>query len=266
MTLHNPFANDKLLAPDSFEFYFWLRHARRSEEPVVVLNAGTGRVAISLAQQYIRMIAVEADEKKRQGGIERSKAAKVGASAKGLGGCRIVWQAGEPANFTLAHKAGMVAMPDYGFQHLLTLDEQRAALRNIHKHLQIGGKLALVLDVPDVQAMATSQGATGGTLRPLEPMIDPTNGQTIYVWESSRYDLSEQSVSRHVVYEMVDELGVTVRRWHRTFKLAYLWPREVQLLLEGMGFDIEALYGGWNDEPFTCTRSTKQVWVVRKGI
>ncbi|MGB0388733.1 MAG: hypothetical protein ACPGWR_28270 [Ardenticatenaceae bacterium] len=257
MSVYNPFGDEKLLGPDSLEFYFWLRHARRSEEPVVVLNAGTGRVAISLAKHAMpsRVIAVEGDEEKRRRGMARGKAA----------GVEMGWQAGEVASFALRQKAGMVALAEYAFEQLLTLDAQRAALRHLHQRLQIGGKLAFVLNVPDVQAMAASEGSTSGRLRRLEPLVEPKSGQTVYVWESSRYDLSQQRLSRHVVYEMVDQAGLTVRRWHRTFERAYFWPREVQLLLEGMKFDIEALYGGWNDEPFTNT-STQQVWIARKGI
>jgi hypothetical protein len=247
--------NNALLSPEAPEFYFWLRHARRSQEPIVLLNAGTGRVAIPLAEQSIGMIAVEGDEGKRQQGSEESQAR----------GVEIRWQEGQPEDFSLPRKVGMIGMPDETFQELLTLEAQRAALGNIYKRLQIGGKLILVLSVPDVQAMAASQRGAGGTLRRQKPLVEPKSGQTIYLWQASHYNLVQQQLSRHLVYEQVDDTGSTLRRWHRTEQLAYLSPREMQLLLEGMRFEIEALYSGWNDEPFTET-STKQIWVARKGI
>ena len=257
MTNHDLFAHNELLTPDSGEFYFWLRHTRRSEDPIVVLNAGMGRVALPLAHytEHMRIVAIEADEDRRKKGIEQ-------AQNKGI---ELTWQAGDATNFTLTSKAGMIALPDYSFQQFLTLNAQRAALRHIHQRLQIGGKLLLVLSMPDVQALAASEEKTSNTLQRLPPLTDPKTGQLIYVWQSQTYDINEQTCSTHLIYELVDEFGETSRRWHRFSKHAYLWPRETQLLLEGMKFDIEASYGGWNDEPLGHD-STVQVWVGRKGI
>lgn len=257
MTDHDLSAYHRALTPDSAEFYFWLRHARRSEDPIVVLNAGVGRVAWALAQhtEHMRIVAVEADDDMRQTGMAQRPAKSVELS----------WQAGDATNFSLAQKAGMIAMPDYTFQQLLTLEAQRTALRHIHQRLQIGGKLVLVLDLPDIQALAVSQQSGCNPLQRLQPLTDPTTGQLIYVWQSRTYNLSQQTASTHLIYELVDESGQTIRRWHRSKKHAYLWPREAQLLLEGMKFDIEACYGGWNDEPLD-DGSTIQVWVARKGI
>lgn len=257
MRHHHLSAESALLTPDSAEFYFWLRHARRSEDPIVVLNAGVGRVAWALAQhtQHMRIVAVEADDDMRQTGIAQR-------ASKGL---ELRWLAGDATNFSLTPKAGMIALPDYAFQQLLTLNAQRTALRHIHQRLQIGGKLVLILDVPDMQALAASQQSTSNPLQRLQPLTDPTTGQLIYVWQSRSYHISEQRASTHLIYELVDQSGETIRRWHRSTEHAYLWPRETQLLLEGMKFDIEACYGGWNDEPLD-NHSTIQVWVARKGI
>lgn len=257
MTHHHLSTQPPVLTPDSAEFYFWLRHARRSEDPIVVLNAGVGRVAWALAQhtQHMRIVAVEADDDMRQRGMAQRPAKSV----------ELRWLAGDATNFSGTPKAGMIVLPDYAFQQLLTLNAQQAALRHIHQRLQIGGKLVLLLDVPDIQALAASQQSASNPLQRLPPLTDPTTGQLIYVWQSREYHISEQTASTHLIYELVDESGQTVRRWHHSSQQAYFWPRETQLLLEGMKFDIEACYGGWNDEPLD-DRSTIQVWVARKGI
>lgn len=87
----------------------------------------------------------------------------------------------------------------------------------------------------------------------------------LYRWVSSRYHPLEQHVMVYFIYERVDDEGVTVQRWHRTTESTYFWPREVRALLEATGFEVEAFYGGWSDEPLT-TNSTVQVWVARKAI
>ncbi len=241
-------ATDEVLRSDEPEFYFWLRHARRSQEPVVVLAASAARVAIPLAQQGIAVVAVEPEG--------------VGEGRDAVEGLR--WQHGEATRFTLARKAGMILLPDQHFETLLSLDEQKQALRTLHMGLQIGGKLALTLSVPDIAAMA-QQGEQGSALRPLPPLTDAARGETVLRWQTERCDVAAQQIETHTVYEQLAPDGSTARRWHRTQTRAYHWPREMRLLLELSGFDIEALYGGWNDEPFTA-HAAQQVWVARKGV
>jgi hypothetical protein len=257
MSLNDAFARrDDLLTPDSPEYFFWLRHARRSQEPIVALYAGTGRVAIPLAQQELRVVAIEPDEAKRRAGEARSREARLD----------VHWQAGDAGTFELPRRAGMVILAEHAFQRLLAHEAQQAALRRVYENLQVGGKLALSLAVPDVRELAAGEGESAGSrLRQLSTIVDSESGNPIYCWASHRYDWVEQRVSAHVIYEMVDAEGVTLRRWHRTSELAYIWPRQMRLLLQWAGFEVEALYGGWNDEPFTG-HSTEQIWVARKAI
>ncbi|MDQ4075684.1 MAG: hypothetical protein M3220_05475 [Chloroflexota bacterium] len=244
--------DSRFLTSESPEFYFWLRHARRSQEPVVELFAGRGRVAVPLAEQAIQLIAVEPDEQERREGVRQSK------------DLPIRWMAGTPLTFTLERRAGMVFLAGKSFEQLLTLDGQRAALRNIYANLQIGGKLAVDLAMPQIEQIAANS-RLGSPPRPLAPIVDGEVGSTIYRWISERYDPGAQHVSRHLIYEMVDETGTTLRRWHRTLERAFIWPREMQLLLEVTGFEVEVLYGGWNDEPFTAD-ANQQIWLARKGV
>jgi hypothetical protein len=45
--------------------------------------------------------------------------------------------------------------------------------------------------------------------------------------------------------------------------LRYVFRFEMQHLLELCGFEVEALYGGFEGEPFT-DESTEMVWVARR--
>jgi predicted SAM-dependent methyltransferase len=253
LSLYDSFTpRDDLLTPESPEYFFWLRHARRSQEPIVVFYAGTGRVAIPLAQQELRVVAIETDEAKRRAGEARSREA----------GLEIHWQAGDAGTFELSRRAGMMILAEHAFQRLLTHEAQQATLRRVYENLQVGGKLALSLAVPDVRELLAGDESQ---LRQVSTLADSESGNPIYRWASHRYNLVEQRVSVHTIYEMVDAEGVTLRRWHRTSELAYIWPRQMRLLLEWAGFEVEALYGGWNDEPFTGD-SFEQIWVARKAI
>ncbi|HEX8681604.1 MAG TPA: class I SAM-dependent methyltransferase [Ardenticatenaceae bacterium] len=222
----------------------------------MVLYAGAGRIAIPLAQQELRVLAVEPDEAKRRVGEARSRKT----------GLEIHWQEGDAGTFELPRMAGMMIIAEHAFQRLLAHEAQQTALRRVYENLQVGGKLALSLAVPDVRELAAGEGkGQGSQLRQLSTTVDSETCNPIYRWASYRYNLVEQHISSHIIYEMVDAGGVTLRRWHRTSELAYIWPRQMRLLLEWAGFEVEALYGGWNDEPFMGD-STGQIWVARKAI
>lgn len=243
------------LTPHVPEFFFWLRHARRTQEPVVILAAGAGRVAIPLALEEIRVLAIEEEEAQRQRG--QVAAAQAGAD--------VIWQAGALADFVLPRPAGMIALPDGAFERCLDVPAQRATLALLYERLQVGGKLVVALGMPDVQAMAAQRAEGGSPPRWLGAWGKEGSDGPLHIWEAVRYDLARQRVSRHRVYEVSDSAGLIVRRWQRNHEAAYLWPREMQLLLEGARFEIESCYGGWNDEPLDAAAPI-QIWVARKGI
>jgi hypothetical protein len=240
------------LDPTTPEFHFWLRHARRSQEPVVELFAGEGRVVRALAEQQLRLIAVEPDEAKRRAGEARARELE------------IRWDGRNPATFRLERKSGMVFLAGRAFERFLTLEEQKAALANIHAQLQIGGKLAFDLGIPDAESLR-NESKRPGPLRPLDAITDPESGETIYRFASTRYELLQQLAHHHHIYERVGRDGNTIRRWHRTFERAFHWPLGMRLLLEQAGFEVEAGYGGWNDEPLD-SQSVEQIWVARRGL
>ena len=49
-----------------------------------------------------------------------------------------------------------------------------------------------------------------------------------------------------------------------TFTLRYVFREEMARLLEGVGFEVEALYGDCERGAFGPT-STEQVWIARRG-
>jgi predicted SAM-dependent methyltransferase len=201
------------------------------------------------------VVSIEPDEAKRRAGESYSREA----------GLEIHWQEGDAGTFELSRRAGMVIIAGHAFQRLLAHEAQQAALRRVYENLQIGGKLALSLAVPDVRELTAGEGESAGSrLRQLSTIVDSESGNPIYRWVAHRYDMVEQRVSTHTIYEMVDAERVTLRRSHRMSELAYIWPRQMRLLLEWAGFEVEALYGGWNDEPFTGD-SSEQIWVARKA-
>jgi hypothetical protein len=74
----------------------------------------------------------------------------------------------------------------------------------------------------------------------------------------------ERRLIRIVVWtDELDSSGVVVSRRYRRMNLSWIAPERSRRLLEDAGFEIEAVYGDFEENPLT-ERSTHQVWVSRK--
>ncbi|GEM_PF-5912167 len=236
--------------PDDVRFYY--RHARRSQEPVVELGAAGGRYCLVLASQEIRVIGVDAD-------AEKMAALESFARARGYP----LTAVGAPwTEFTPEHRVGMIYVPASRFTALLTFEEQMAFLRRVRGHLHIGGKLAFDVPLLRQEEVADSRPDTP---RLRETRRDPTTGRLTYIWERRELDVVRQVETLHHIHEEVDAAGHTLSRRHVTRRRAFFWPHQVRAMLEAAGYYIEAVFGGFNDEPLT-SESRVQVWVARRPL
>ncbi|MBC7223755.1 MAG: hypothetical protein H5T59_05715 [Anaerolineae bacterium] len=104
-------------------------------------------------------------------------------------------------------------------------------------------------------------------LEPAEKIVrvgvleDPQTGTLVVRQVLQRADPLRQVL--HLVY-IYDEVGPegAVRRILLPLCLRYLFPVEAQLLLERVGFTVEAIYGSYEMEPFDAT-GDRMVFVCR---
>lgn len=239
---------------DDLDFYLDL--ARRSTPPVLELACGTGRVSIRVAQAGIPITGVD---------VSAEMLAHARAKAESIGDLPLTLVEGDMRTFELEERFGLVIIPGRSFLHMLTPEDQKTALLNIHRHLIKGGRLALNIFVPDIRLIAEHMGGLLG--RPLKfshEFVDPTDEQRVVVWQDHRYDPYRQRIHVHMVYERLDDDGTVLTRQHKSYTLCYIFEREMRHLLELCGYEIEGLYGYFDMRPFTST-STEMVWVARKA-
>jgi hypothetical protein len=71
-------------------------------------------------------------------------------------------------------------------------------------------------------------------------------------------------VVRVVVWtDEIDSSGFVVSRRYRRLNLSWIAPERSRRLLEEAGFEIEAVFGDFDENPLT-EKSTHQIWVARK--
>ena len=113
---------------------FYVEEASRAEPPVLELACGTGRVLIPVAQAGVRVVGLDASP-----AMVQACRHKVAELAEGVR-ARITLVDADMRDFAFDERFGLVYCPFRAFLHLMTTEDQIAALRNIHAHLRDGGR------------------------------------------------------------------------------------------------------------------------------
>ena len=208
---------------------FYLEEARRSGGPVVELAVGTGRIAVPIASDGIRVIGVDSSPGMLEVAAERAK----------LAGAPVDLRLGDIRDPPIDEHVPLVICPFRSFLHLHTDADRRKALRAVHTLLQPGGRFVFDVFAPSREDIVD----TNSRWLEREPGI----------WERAVWD------------EETRTLTLTVRDddAESTLQLAWLEPDRWRELLESEGFTVEALYGWFDRTPYAGDEDT--IWVASRS-
>ena len=212
---------------------FLSRLARGTQ--VLELGIGTGRIAIPLAERGIDIVGLDASR------------VMVDKMREKPGGAGIEVLLGDMATTDLRGPYGLVFVV---FNTIFSLGDQRRQVqcfRNVRNAMGEGGRFVLECFVPDLLRF----GDGNQTVRVL-----PTSRPGQLRLNASLHFPDEQRIDTHVV--VIKEGGADVL----PVSLRYIWPSELDLMAQLTGFELEARYGGWSEEPFT-SQSTLNVSVYK---
>jgi SAM-dependent methyltransferase len=217
-----------------YDVPFWLDLAGRENGPVVEWGAGTGRVAVPLAAAGHDVTAVEPSEAMIERGREKE------------GDVR--WVVGDMRTTTLYRRYGLAVCGFNSFLCLLTPEDALAFLRNAREHLEPGGLLGLEVSAFSAEELAEESG--GPSLRH-DLSRDLPDGGRLDRFSLSRYDATTRLMEMRLFYELYDVSGA--HRSSRAHDLAIRITDRDELLpmLRLAGFEVEAVYGGFDARPFT---------------
>jgi SAM-dependent methyltransferase len=212
---------------------FWLALAGREGGPIVEWGAGTGRIAVPLAAAGHDVTAVELSE----GMVERG----------GKRGEGVLWVAGDMRTAQLDRRFGLAVCAFNSFLCLLSPDEALAFLRNARGHLEPGGLLGIEVSAFSPEELAEAPG--GPSLRHDLSRDLPGGGQ-LDRFSLSRYDAATQLMEMRLFYELYDASGAQEGRRAHDLAVRITNRDELLLMLRLAGFEAEAVYGGFDAEPF----------------
>ena len=208
---------------------FYLEEARRSGGPVLELGVGTGRVAIPIAADGIRVIGVDSS----RGMLD------VCARRAALAGVTLDLRVGDLCEPPVDELVPLVICPFRSLLHLHTDEERLRCLAAIRELLVPEGRFVFDVFTPGAEDIAR----THDRWLEREPRI----------FERAVWDEQERT------------LTLTVRgdAGETTMALAWLPVDEWRALLERAGFEVEACYGWFDRAPFKGGEDS--VWVTRRG-
>jgi SAM-dependent methyltransferase len=225
--------------------------ARRGETPSLELGAGTGRVALRLARAGLDVVALDSSTRM----LARLDAALDGAARPHV---RVV--EADMRDFDLAEKFDLVYCALDTFEHLLTTDDQLAALRCVARHLSPGG--VFVAELRSLTAVDWSDEPSALRLEWLRP--DPASGGTVAKMSSVAVSRANQTTTSTLIFDRASADGV-VRRRTLEVTLRVTGRFEIELLLARAGLRIESLYGSPDLSPFNDASDTMVVVAKLEG-
>ena len=235
---------------------FFVDLARAAGGPVLEVGCGTGRVLIPIAQAGVEITGLDLSE-----GMLAVCRAKLRQEAPEVQ-ARVRLHHGDMRDFHLDRTFPLVTVPFRAFQHLMSVEDQRRALRGIRAHLTDGGRLVLDLFNPSIPFLADDRW----TREPIpEPGFTLPDGRhVVRKMRIAHRDLAAQTQQVEMVYEVAWPDGRTERSVGH-FDLRYLFRFEAEHLLELERFAVEAVYGGYDRGPFGAEYPGELILVAAKG-
>jgi SAM-dependent methyltransferase len=243
---------DMLEDPGDLDFYLAL--AGRTGGPILELGAGTGRVAVPLAQAGYEVTAVDSDPamlariERRfdvDSGVAGGRVQSVEADIVGL-------ELPGERRFRLALLAlnSILLLP--------SREAQRAAFVAMARHIVPGGVGVVDAWLPSADELARYDGRLG-----LEYVrTDPETGLTVTKTTSALYEPTHDVVELTAFYEE-GESGSPARRWIREDRLLLVRPADLSEMAEAAGLVVETMAGSYDLRPLV-NHDERAILVARR--
>jgi SAM-dependent methyltransferase len=209
---------------------FYVSEAQAVTPPVVELGVGTGRIAVPIAAEGIRVIGVDSSAGMLE--VAREHAEEAGVAEL------IDLRVGDLRSPPVSERVELVLCPFRSYLHLHTDEERLEALGAARESLVEGGRLIFDVFAPGADDIAETHG------RWLEREPD--------IYERADWDTRSRTLT----------LSVRGPSGETTMALAWLSAEEWRALLREAGFEVDALYGWFDRRPYRGGED--QVWIARR--
>jgi len=221
----------------------------RTGGPVLELACGTGRLTLPIARQGVDIVGIDISPAMIR--LARQKAQRAGLAEHAH------FQVADMRDLQLDGPFALAFVPFNSFMHLISQEDQLAALASIHRQLRPGGLLIIDQSNPDMPFLLEADGRLL-----LEKQWITQEGNRILKYVSRTLRLADQIQDVTFIYEEIFPTGES-KRHVLSFAARFFFAPEGRLLLEKNQFAVEAIYGSYELDPYgdDCERL---IFVARK--
>jgi SAM-dependent methyltransferase len=212
-------------------------------------GAGTGRLAVPLAEAGFDVTGVELSERMVERGREKSGVVR--------------WVKGDMRSARLGRRFGLAVCAFNSFLCLSSVDDALAFLRNAREHLEPGGLLGIEVSAFSPEELVDPPGGPRLQHDFTRELPEVPEGR-LERFSFSRYDAATQLFSMRLFYELYGASGELGKRRAHDLTIRVAGRDELGLMLRLAGFEVEAVYGGFEGEPFSAG-SDQLIVLARNG-
>jgi SAM-dependent methyltransferase len=224
---------------------------------VAELGAGTGRVAIPLAQSGYNVVGIDSAKPL----IERARQKAESVAMSGTADFRV----GDMAELADDEAFDAVIFPDYSFAYLLEQERQIECLTNVRKALKPEGKVLLHLFQPNPTYFGSlSLGGVGGRVNEVGALLHLEGGGQLMISTSSRYDRASQKIYSVKVFEELFPDG-RVKKIALPILTHVYYRMEMELLFRHCGFEVKSIYGDFQGGEM-CNDSSEMIFEATVAV
>ncbi|MEK5520547.1 SAM-dependent methyltransferase [Heyndrickxia sporothermodurans] len=244
----DPILYDKENESYTADIPFLLKWAAKTEGTIIDVACGTGRATIPLAKNGHKLIGVD---------VHNGMLAEAKRKTDKLN-LPIEWIEQDCAELNLNVKSNLIYTVGNSFQHFLTNEAQDALLNSVNKHLNVDGIFIFGTRFPSTEELLQPS-----TEEYWKTYIDEESQHKVDVYTISHYDSLNQVQHYTTIRKFLNDAEEIVDEKKTNISLRYVFPKEMERLLERHGFEIVHLYKNWNEEPIT-NDSYEMVYVCKK--
>lgn len=212
--------------------------------PILDVGCGTGRISLHLAGEGHHVEGIDYSDAMLERGLRKLKGR---ADVRD----RVHFFRGDAGKFAFPQRFGLVLLAYNCLLQLTTQAEQMALLRHLRGALTPNG--VMVMDLPN--AGEAYAGLDDGSVTLERSFLDPDSGNLVMQQSVSALNRIAQTQDIQWIYDEIMPDGV-LKRTLAPLTLRYVFPAELDLMLELVGLQVLERYGDYEGGPFTegCDR------------
>jgi hypothetical protein len=159
------------------------------------------------------------------------------------------WIEGDMRSVEPGRRYGLAVCAFNSFLCLKSADDALAFLRNAHDHLVPGGLLGIEVSAFSPEELVDPPGSPA----PRHDFTRMLPDGWLDRFSVSHYNAATQLMHMRLFYERYGPSGALENRRAHDLTIRVVGLSELDLMLRLIGFEVEAIYGGFEGEPFTST-------------